>query len=63
MDGDHSLLAGQPARWKVSGAFFWSMGSWDPQGVGHAEFGDQEIVKAIERHNQSTASVNTPQEK
>jgi hypothetical protein len=47
------FLADQPARWRVSAAFFWSMGSWDPQGMRHPEFADAEIVEAIERHNRA----------
>jgi hypothetical protein len=47
------FLAEQPARWHVSAAFFWSMGSWDPQGMRHPEFADDEIVRAIERHNRA----------
>src|SRR5688572_20397053 len=47
------FLAEQPAPWKVSGAFFWSMGSWDPLGHGSAEFADPDIMASIEKHNRS----------
>ena len=47
------FLAEQPAPWRVSGAFFWSMGSWDPVGHGSAEFADPDIMAAIEKHNRS----------
>jgi hypothetical protein len=49
-----AFLATQPAKWNVSAAFFWSTGSWDPQGLRHSLFADPEIVAAIKRHN-STA--------
>ena len=49
------FLAKQPARWHVSAAFFWSMGSWDPQGMRHPTFADPEIAAAIELHNQKVA--------
>jgi hypothetical protein len=52
------FLVKQPARWDVSAAFFWSMGSWDPQGMGHAEFGDPEIMAAIESHNRAIFAVD-----
>lgn len=45
------FLAEQPARWRVSAAFFWSTGSWDPQGMRHPEFADPEIVREIDAHN------------
>jgi hypothetical protein len=47
------FLATQPASWQVSAAFFWSTGSWDPQGMRHPEFADPEIMRAIERHNRA----------
>ena len=46
------FLTQQPAPWHVSAAFFWSTGSWDPQGLRHPEFADPEIMAAIRRHNQ-----------
>jgi hypothetical protein len=46
-----AFLATQPAKWNVSAAFFWSTGSWDPQGLRHSVFADPEIVAAIKRHN------------
>jgi hypothetical protein len=46
------FLETQPARWHVSAAFFWSTGSWDPQGIRHPEFADPEIIREIRRHNQ-----------
>jgi hypothetical protein len=45
------FLARQPARWRVSAAFFWSTGSWDPQGIGHPAFADPEIQREIRTHN------------
>jgi hypothetical protein len=45
------FLKKQPAPWRVSAAFLWSMGSWDPQGFQNPEFADSEIMNAIERHN------------
>ncbi len=53
------FLAEQPARWRVSGAFLWSMGSWDPLGHGQPEFADPEIMAAIEMQNRAKA-VNPP---
>jgi mannan endo-1,4-beta-mannosidase len=47
------FLADQPAPWRVTGAFVWSMGSWDPLGHGSAEFADPDIMAAIEKHNRS----------
>jgi mannan endo-1,4-beta-mannosidase len=47
------FLAEQPAPWRVSGAFFWSMGSWNPLGHGSAEFADPDIMTSIEEHNRS----------
>ena len=49
----------QPARWPVSAAFFWSMGSWDPQSSRPSEFTDPEIKAAAIRHNQSVLA-DTP---
>jgi hypothetical protein len=46
------FLEEQPARWAVSAAFFWSTGSWDPQGIRHSDFRDPEIAAAIQRHNE-----------
>jgi hypothetical protein len=48
------FLSGQPARWNVSAAFFWSMGSWDPQGLHRASFADPQIADAIARHNRKS---------
>jgi hypothetical protein len=45
------FLERQPARWRVSAAFFWSTGSWDPQGIRHPQFADPEIQREIEAHN------------
>ncbi len=47
------FLADQPAPWRVSAAFFWSMGSWDPIGQRQSEFSDPEIMSAIEKHNRA----------
>jgi hypothetical protein len=47
------FLATQPARYRVSAAFGWSMGSWDPIGLGQPEFADPEITAAIATHNRS----------
>lgn len=45
------FLVDQPAPWRVSSAFFWSMGSWDPLGHGQSEFSDSDIMSAVERLN------------
>jgi hypothetical protein len=45
------FLEQQPGRWRVSAAFFWSTGSWDPQGTGHPLFADPEISQEIQAHN------------
>jgi hypothetical protein len=50
------FLATQPAKWHVSAAFFWSTGSWDPQGMRHPAFRDPEIVDAIHAHNSAIES-------
>jgi hypothetical protein len=50
------FLADQPASRHVTAAFFWSTGSWDPEGVRHPEFMDAEIVAAIKRHNDNVAA-------
>jgi hypothetical protein len=55
------FLATQPARWRVSAAFFWSMGSWDPLGHGHPGFADAEILAAIERHNRPLPATGASQ--
>ena len=47
------FLATQPAEWRVSAAFFWSMGSWDPWGHGQPEFADLPITSAVEKHNRA----------
>jgi hypothetical protein len=47
------FLAAQPARYRVSAAFGWSMGSWDPIGFRGPEFADAEITAAIGKHNRS----------
>ncbi len=49
------LLATQPAPWRISSAYFWSMGSWDPWGHGEPAFADAEIEKAIESHNRAVS--------
>jgi hypothetical protein len=51
------FLQTQPARWHVSAAFFWSTGSWDPQGLRHPIFGDAVIMNGVRRHN---AAASTP---
>jgi hypothetical protein len=48
------FLETQPAPWQVSAAFFWSMGSWDPQGMRHPEFADPDILADIGAHNRRT---------
>jgi hypothetical protein len=48
-----NFLTVQPSKWHVSAAFFWSMGSWDPQGMRHPAFADEKISEAIVRHNNS----------
>lgn len=50
------FLAKQPARWRVTAAFEWCIGSWDPIGLGQPEFADLEIVAAIEKHNRAIKS-------
>jgi hypothetical protein len=45
------FLDRQPAPWPVTGAFLWSMGSWDPLGHGDPAFADPQISQAIEQHN------------
>ena len=45
------FLERQPARWPVTGAFVWSMGSWDPLGHGEPTFADAQIMDAVEKHN------------
>jgi hypothetical protein len=50
----HSLLefmSTQPARRPVTVAYFWSMGSWDPQGMESPGSGDEVIIEAVRRHN------------
>ena len=47
------FLETQPAQWRVTGAFFWSTGSWDPWGHSHPAFTDEGISAEIERHNRS----------
>jgi hypothetical protein len=55
------FLHEQPAPWRVSAAFFWSTGSWDPLGLRHAVFADPEIRAAVERHNRPfTESAANP---
>jgi hypothetical protein len=49
------FLETQPARWRVSDAFVWSMGSWDPIGFAQPDFADSEIIAAIEKHNRAVA--------
>jgi hypothetical protein len=49
------FLGEQPARWNVTAAFFWSMGSWDPQGMQGSAFADPQIVDAILRHNRKSS--------
>jgi mannan endo-1,4-beta-mannosidase len=50
------FLTTQPADWRVTAAFFWSMGSWDPWGHGNLEFGDPVIQKGIEEHNRAVGN-------
>jgi hypothetical protein len=49
------FLSRQPAPHRVTAAFFWSMGSWDPQGSSNGEFADPQIIEAIQRHNRVAA--------
>jgi hypothetical protein len=49
------FLSQQPAQWRVSAVFFWSMGSWDPINPRQPEFADPEIIAAIEKHNRSVS--------
>ncbi|HEX2475320.1 MAG TPA: cellulase family glycosylhydrolase [Lacipirellulaceae bacterium] len=50
------FLTEQPARWHVSAAFFWGTGSWDPIGMRHPEFADEEIAKAVRTQNLAAES-------
>lgn len=45
------FLVTQPANYRVSAAFLWSSGSWDPWGRSIPEFADRVITADIERHN------------
>lgn len=48
------FLRTQPARWPVTRAYLWSMGSWCPYGFkGAAEFRDETIVADIATHNKA----------
>ena len=47
------FLSDQPAPWRVSAAFLWSMGSWDPINEQQPEFAEAEIVAAVEKHNRA----------
>ena len=47
------FLTRQPVGRRVSAAFFWSLGSWDPVGLRQPEFADSVIIAAIERHNRA----------
>jgi hypothetical protein len=47
------FLATQPARHRVTASFFWSTGSWDPQGMRQPIYADNTIMAAIERHNKA----------
>jgi mannan endo-1,4-beta-mannosidase len=49
------FLAEQPAPWRVSAVFVWSMGSWDPIGLRQPEFADPEIIAAVEKHNRAVS--------
>jgi mannan endo-1,4-beta-mannosidase len=50
------FLSQQPAPWRVSAAFLWSTGTWDPQGMQNREFADGQIMEAITLHNRATAA-------
>jgi hypothetical protein len=45
------FLRTQPAPWRVTAAFLWNTGSWDPYGFEDAAFADPEIVEMIRRYN------------
>jgi hypothetical protein len=47
------FLEQQPAKWPVTGAYLWSMGSWDPLGHGEPKFADPQIMEQIEKHNRA----------
>ncbi len=47
------FLTTQLAKWRVSAAFLWSTGSWDPWGHGQSEFADPAIENKIETHNRA----------
>ncbi len=54
------FLEKQPAQWRVSAAFFWSMGSWDPIGQRQPQFADPDIIAAIEQHNREVPKPSVP---
>jgi hypothetical protein len=45
------FLRTQPAPWRVTAAFLWDTGSWDPYGFDDAAFADPVIVEMIRHHN------------
>jgi hypothetical protein len=55
-----NFLTEQPAEWHVTATFFWSMGSWDPQGMRHPAFMDEEISARIVRHNNHVLAAGKP---
>jgi mannan endo-1,4-beta-mannosidase len=57
------FLKEQPAQWRVSAAFFWSMGSWDPIGQTQPEFADQEVIGATKRHNHESLNPRASPQK
>ncbi len=45
------FLKHQPSRHRVTRAFLWSEGSWDPMDISEAGFVDNEITALIQQHN------------
>lgn len=47
------FLRTQPGPRRVSAAYFWSQGPWDPQGIDQPRFADEAIIEAIREHNEA----------
>lgn len=52
-----TFLQQQPATHRVTQAFLWSEGSWDPMDVSGDGFADETILEMIQRHNASNDST------
>ncbi len=50
-----NFLAHQPTANRVTKAFLWSEGSWDPMGIIDQHFADEQIIKMIREHNDAVA--------